>query len=135
MAHRVMVVDDETHIVQVLAVKLRNAGYEVDTAQDGEEAFEIASRQMPDLIITDFQMPYMSGVELCRALVEQESTRSIPVLILTARGYSLDGDDLSIGNIKDVLVKPFSPRAILKRVEEVLEESSGTSPNTRPEAA
>jgi CheY-like chemotaxis protein len=61
MSHRILIVDDEAHILQVLSLKLRNAGYDVLTAVDGEEAFEYASKQQPDLVITDFQMPYMTG--------------------------------------------------------------------------
>ncbi|UCD74990.1 MAG: response regulator [Phycisphaerales bacterium] len=125
MPHRILVVDDEAHIVQVLTFKLRNAGYEVITAVDGEEGFETACNDVPDLIITDFQMPYMTGLELCRALAEDDSTASIPILMLTARGYALDEEDLAIGNIKGVLSKPFSPRAIVARVAELLEAPGG----------
>ena len=130
MAHRILVVDDEAHIVQVLTFKLRNAGYEVVTAVDGEEGFEMACQDVPDLIITDFQMPYMTGLELCRALAEQDSTARIPVLMLTARGYALDEEDLAIGNIKGVLSKPFSPRAVVAQVEELLEASEGRQTRT-----
>ena len=120
MAHTILVVDDETHIVQVLSFKLRNAGYEVLTAEDGEEGLEVARNKLPDLIITDFQMPYMTGMELCTALHEDETTACIPVLMLTARGYALNDSDLNINNIKGVLSKPFSPRAIVLQVSELL---------------
>ena len=120
MSQKVLIVDDEAHIVQVLSIKLRNAGYEVFTAVDGEEALELAGRVIPDLVITDFQMPYMTGMELCRALAENETTARIPVVILTARGYALDDEDLALGNIKDVLSKPFSPRAIVQQVKALL---------------
>ncbi len=127
MAGRILVVDDEAHILHVLSLKLRNAGYEVFTAVDGEDGYELAAQHLPDLVITDLQMPYMTGVELCRALANNASTAHIPVLILTARGYALDDDDLKIGNIKDVLSKPFSPRAVLQLVKETLAApSSGT---------
>lgn len=119
-AHRILVVDDEQHIVQVVRMKLQNAGYEVITAVDGEEGFELASQHRPDLVITDFQMPYMTGLELCQAMAKNPDTKSIPVIILTARGYALDDQDLQIGNITDVMSKPFSPRSILERVEEIL---------------
>lgn len=132
MSHRILVVDDEAHIVQVLKLKLRNAGYEVETAADGEEALEAARRNPPDLIITDFQMPYMSGLELCGALANDEATSHIPIIMLTARGYALNEDDLAIGNIKDVLSKPFSPRAINKIVEKLLLESAGKAPAEVP---
>ena len=124
MAGRILVVDDEAHILHVLSLKLRNAGYEVFTAVDGEDGYELAAQHLPDLVITDFQMPYMTGLELCRALANNAPTIHIPVLILTARGYALDDDDLRIGNIKGVLSKPFSPRAVLQLVKETLAASS-----------
>src|SRR6185503_19054664 len=107
MPQRILVVDDEAHILQVLSLKLRNAGYEVITAVDGEEGLECAMRLKPppDLIITDFHMPYMTGLELCKALASEPTTAHIPVLMLTARGYALDEQDLTIGNIRDVLSK------------------------------
>lgn len=124
MSQRILVVDDEAHIVQVLSLKLRNAGYTVEMATDGEEALELALKARPDLVITDFQMPYMTGLELCRALATEESTAEVPVIILTARGYALDPEDLEIGNIRDVLSKPFSPRAIVELVQRTLAETS-----------
>ncbi len=124
MASRILVVDDEAHILHVLSLKLRNAGYEVITAVDGEDGLDLATQHAPDLVITDFQMPYMTGLELCRALAAQPSTTDIPVLILTARGYALDGEDLTLGNVRGVLSKPFSPRAVLQLVKEVLAASA-----------
>ncbi len=120
MAGRILIVDDGAHILHVLSLKLRNAGYEVVTAVDGEDGYELACQHLPDLVITDFQMPYMTGLELCRAMATNTSTAHIPVLILTARGYALDEDDLKIGNIKGVLSKPFSPRAVLQLVKETV---------------
>ena len=120
MAGRILIVDDEAHILHVLSLKLRNAGYEVVTAVDGEDGYELACQHLPDLVITDFQMPYMTGLELCRAMAANTPTAHIPVLILTARGYALDEDDLRIGNIKGVLSKPFSPRAVLQLVKDTI---------------
>ena len=135
-APRILVVDDEAHIRHVLSLKLRNAGYEVSTAPDGEEAFEMATQEPPDLVITDFQMPYMTGLELCHALAKHAATAHLPVLILTARGYALDEEDLAIGNIKNVLSKPFSPRAVLQVVQEVLGNGGeGPLQQESPEAA
>ena len=125
MSYRILVVDDEAHILQVLSLKLRNAGYEVLTAVDGEEAYECAMKQQPDLVITDFQMPYMTGLELCKAMAGNAATSSIPVLMLTARGYALDNEDLALGNIRDVLSKPFSPRAVVERIEQILSSVKG----------
>ena len=135
MAGRILVVDDEAHITQVLSIKLRNAGYDPITAVDGEEGFEIACRELPDLVITDFQMPYMTGLELCRALAEHEPTQTVPVIMLTARGYALDDDDLALGNIKDVLSKPFSPRQVVQKVKTLLGEQDNGAEESRSEAA
>ncbi len=136
MSQRILVVDDEAHIVQVLSLKLRNAGYDVITAGDGEEGVDLAVEQLPDLIITDFQMPYMTGLELCRALAQHDATAGIPILMLTARGYALDDEDLAIGNIKDVISKPFSPRAIVAQVRGLLDpQPDGQSIKADPEAA
>jgi len=117
----ILVVDDESHIVHVVSLKLRNAGYEVITAQDGEEGFEVAVGENPDLIITDFQMPFLTGLELCIKLKEHEVTGQTPALMLTARGFSLTDEDISRTNIAGVLSKPFSPREVLGRVQELIE--------------
>jgi CheY-like chemotaxis protein len=92
------------------------------TAADGEEAFELARTRRPDVVITDFQMPYMTGLELCRAMKNEPATTSTPVVMLTARGYALDREDLLIGNIREVLSKPFSPRAIADLLAKLLSE-------------
>ena len=81
-------------------------------------------------------MPYMTGLEMCKGLASYESTAQIPVLMLTARGYSLDDSDLADVNIKEVIHKPFSPRAILETVKKVLcENETQTDQNTESEAA
>lgn len=116
----VLVVDDEVHILHVVSMKLRNAGYTVITAEDGEEARELARTRCPDLIITDYQMPYMTGLELCMALKKQPATQNLPAIMLTARGFNLAQEYLDQTNIASVLSKPFSPREILTRVQELI---------------
>lgn len=116
----ILVVDDEAHILHVVTLKLTKAGYDVVTAEDGEEALELALERRPDLVITDFQMPYMSGLELCIALKAHEATRTTRALMLTARGFSLAHEYLDQTNILGVLSKPFSPREILARVHELV---------------
>jgi len=117
---RIMVVDDEAHIQHVVSLKLRNAGYEVMTASDGEEALELITQNLPDLVITDLQMPYMTGLELCQALKKNAATANIPALMLTARGYALAPGEIERTNIRQVMTKPFSPRQVLEVVESVL---------------
>jgi two-component system, OmpR family, alkaline phosphatase synthesis response regulator PhoP len=124
MAVRILVADDEVHITQVVTLKLRNAGFEIITAADGEEAFEVACQDLPALIITDLQMPYLSGLELCERLRQNAPTSAIPAIMLTARGYALSQADLAKTNIKHVMSKPFSPRELLEMVTTVLGESA-----------
>lgn len=118
---KVLVCDDEPHIVHVVASKLRNAGFEVLTAADGDEALKAATQENPDLVITDYQMPFLSGLELSVKLRSEEKTREIPIIMLTARGFSLGEKETENTNIRRVLPKPFSPREILKNVEELLQ--------------
>jgi DNA-binding response OmpR family regulator len=118
---RILVCDDEPHIIHVVAAKLRNAGFEVMTAADGQQGFEMACQAPPDLLITDYQMPYLSGLELCARLRAEPRTAQIAVVMLTARGYSLTESDLATTNIRTVLVKPFSPREVLKTAQEILQ--------------
>ncbi len=127
MTQRILVVDDESHILHVLTLKLGKAGYEVMTAVDGEEGLHLARESKPDLVITDIQMPYMTGLELSRALADDASTSAIPVLILTARGYALSSEDLESSNIRDVLSKPFSPRSLIELVSSTLAADSHRS--------
>jgi two-component system alkaline phosphatase synthesis response regulator PhoP len=121
MAERtILVADDESHILHVVSLKLKNAGYRVLTARDGQEALELAQQEKPDLLITDYHMPQLSGIELCRKLKQDPATSNIPAIMLTARGYSLEPSDTEQSGILRMLSKPFSPRHLLSTVEEVL---------------
>ena len=120
----ILVVDDESHILHVVRLKLKNAGYEVVTAEDGEEGAAAALEHQPDLIISDYQMPFMSGLEMCLKLREYPATRFIPAVMLTARGFTLSQQQLEQAHIAAVLSKPFSPRDILTHVRELLSEQS-----------
>ena len=117
---KILVADDEAHILHVVSMKLRNAGFEVITAVDGEEAMELCMAEKPDLLITDFQMPLMTGLELCTRLREREATRDIPAIMLTARGFDIEPEEMEAARISAVLAKPFSPREVLQKVNELL---------------
>jgi DNA-binding response OmpR family regulator len=119
----VLLADDEPHIRYMLDYKLGRAGYTVLTASDGREAYEMACERHADLIVTDYQMPGGDGLELCKRLKSNAETASIPVLMLTARGYKVPPSDLAQTNIKSLMDKPFSPRNLLARVEELLGSS------------
>jgi len=123
---KILVIDDEPHIVHVVALKLRNAGYEVDTAGDGEEGFEVITTGSGyDLVITDIQMPYMTGVELAQKLAASPATRELPLIVLTARGYKIEDGAIEGTGVRAILSKPFSPREVLTHVEDILNERKG----------
>jgi CheY-like chemotaxis protein len=117
---KVLVVDDEIHIVHVVAIKLRNNGYEVVSAENGAEAFELACQENPDIIVTDFQMPVMTGLELVEKLRQCEQTRNIPVILLTARNFAISQEQQEQLQISDCLSKPFSPKELLGNIEDIL---------------
>jgi CheY-like chemotaxis protein len=121
-AKTVLVADDESHILSVVSMKLRNAGFNVLTARDGREALEMAKAEHPDLIITDYHMPELNGLELCQKLREDPGTADIPAIMLTARGYNLEPQDTEKSGIQFMLSKPFSPRQLLDTVNQVLEK-------------
>jgi two-component system, OmpR family, alkaline phosphatase synthesis response regulator PhoP len=117
---KVLVVDDEIHIVHVVAIKLRNNGYEILTANNGAEAYELACAENPDVIVTDFQMPVMSGIELVQKLREYEPTKNTPVIMLTARSFAISKEQQESMQISCCLSKPFSPRELLGNIEDIL---------------
>ncbi len=117
---KVLVVDDEIHIVHVVAIKLRNNGYDVVTAGNGAEAFEVACEEKPDIIVTDYQMPIMSGMEFVEKLRGTEATRDIPVILLTARSFAIEDKQKEDLGISQCLSKPFSPKELLESVEDIL---------------
>ena len=117
---RVLVVDDEIHIVHVVAIKLRNNGYEVISADNGAEAFELACEEKPDIIVTDYQMPVMSGLELLEKLRQRDETKDIPVIMLTARSFAISKEQQEELRISSCLSKPFSPKELLGNIEDVL---------------
>ena len=124
MSKKVLVADDEAHFLHVVSMKLRNAGYEVIAAVDGEEALDLCIAERPDLIITDYQMPVMSGLEFCRQLRANEEMKNVPAIMLTARGFDIEPDDMIAAGIAAVLAKPFSPREVLQKVNGLLEAAA-----------
>ena len=113
---RILVADDEAYILQVVALKLRNAGYDVVTAFDGQEALGLLQTHGADLVVTDLQMPHMTGIGLARAMSADPRLANIPVMMLTARSR------WPRANIARVVHKPFSPRALLAEIESLLSE-------------
>ncbi len=117
---KILVVDDEVHIIHVVAIKFRNNGYEVISAENGADAYNLACQEKPDVIVTDYQMPVMSGLELVEKLRQNEQTRYTPVIMLTARGFAIEEQQKEQLRISQFLSKPFSPKELLRSVEDIL---------------
>ena len=117
---RILVVEDEPDLRQVLSYNLRDAGHDVSTAAEGRKGLALAAQERPDLVLLDLMLPDMSGLEVCRTLKGDALTRDIPVVMLTARGEEIDrvvGFELGAD---DYVVKPFSIRELLLRLRAVL---------------
>jgi two-component system phosphate regulon response regulator PhoB len=115
-----LVVDDEPDTVELIAFNLQNAGYQVTTAQDGAEALQKARAVQPELIILDLMLPEMDGLQVSKVLQRDPATRSIPILMLTAKAGEVDRVlGLELG-ARDYVTKPFSPRELVLRVRNIL---------------
>ena len=116
----IVVVDDDEDIRDLVAIKLRAAGYRTLTAPDGDAALDLAVRERPDLMILDVSMPGMDGLAVCAQVHRQHGLADVPVLILSARAMPYDIDlGLAVG-ADDYLTKPFSPNELLTRVHTLL---------------
>lgn len=112
----VLICDDEAHIRAVIAAKLTASGFKVLQGRNGAEGLAFAKAQTPALVITDLQMPVMSGIELAQALRDTPATSNVPVLMLTARGYTLNREQLNQTGIREVVAKPFGVKQLMDRV-------------------
>ena len=121
---KALVVDDEFHIVQVVSIKLKNNGFDVVTAENGSDGYDLAVQTLPDVIISDYQMPVMSGIEMIEKLRQSPETADIPVIMLTARGFAIEDGQKEKLKISACLSKPFSPREVLATIEEVLRQGA-----------
>ncbi|MGA2266285.1 MAG: response regulator [Phycisphaerae bacterium] len=129
MSRKILIVDDEAHILHVLSLKLRNAGYDVISAVDGEEALDLCLAERPDLVITDYQMPIKTGLELSRELHAHEATENIPIVMITAREFDLAQEELTKAGIAAILAKPFGPREVLGKVQALLGDPQPAPPS------
>jgi len=117
---RILVIEDEEDLRQVLEYNLRQAGHEILAAKQGDEGLRLAREHRPDLVLLDLMLPDISGTEVCKALKDAPPTRAIPVIMLTARGEEIDrvvGFELGAD---DYVVKPFSVRELLLRIQAIL---------------
>ncbi|MDF1512250.1 MAG: response regulator transcription factor [Anaerolineae bacterium] len=127
MHAKILIVDDEPPIIDVLRYNLRQAGYDVVTAWDGEQALQLAQSDQPHLIILDLMLPKLDGIEVCKRLRKVSDT---PIIMLTARDEEIDRVlGLELG-ADDYVVKPFSVRELLARVKSVLRRTQQPAPTS-----
>lgn len=126
---KVLIVEDEPDAVELAELHLRNEGYEILTAADGNTALKKAREQLPNLIVLDLMIPEVDGLEVCKILRRHESTAGIPIIMLTAKGSEIDRVvGLELG-ADDYLTKPYSPRELTLRVKNLLRRRIPESEN------
>jgi len=119
----VLIVEDEAALVTMLRYNLESQGYRVSEAVDGEEAILLVIEEPPDLILLDWMLPSLSGIEVCRRIRRNESLRDVPIIMLTARGEDSDRVRGLDSGADDYITKPFSPRELMARLRAVLRRS------------
>jgi DNA-binding response OmpR family regulator len=120
MPKKILVADDDPRMRRLVAATLGNA-YGMVEAADGEQALEAALKELPDLILLDIRMPGLDGIEVCRRLKASEATAQIKVVMLTGLGSDEDRFTAGRAGADAYFVKPFSPRALLEKVSEMLD--------------
>lgn len=123
MKPKILIVEDEVHIIELLRYNLAKAGFEVIDTGNGEEAMMLIAEQHPDLVLLDWMLPSMSGIEFCRRLRRDPAIRTLPVIMITARGEEADRLRGLDSGADDYIVKPFSLRELMARIEAVLRRS------------
>ena len=119
-----LVAEDNPALSRVIGFTMRKAGFRVEQARDGLEAWEHAQDQTFDLVITDQQMPEMSGLELCANLRQQEKHQNTPVVLLTAKGMELDTERIKqTHGISEIIIKPFSPTELTSVAKNLMSET------------
>ena len=114
---KILVVDDEAYIVELVKFNLEKEGYQVIVASDGRNALKMVQTEQPDLVLLDIMLPNIDGLEVCRILKQSPDTNSIPIIMLTAKGDEFDTVlGLEMG-ADDYIKKPFSPRDMIARVK------------------
>ncbi len=129
--NRILVVEDDEDILELVGYNLRQEGFEVETAMDGKKALGKIAHRRPDLIVLDLMLPELDGLEVCRRLKRDPDMLDIPILMLTAKGEEADiVAGLELG-ADDYVTKPFSPRVLVARVRAVLRRQGQAEPSDK----
>lgn len=121
MSKRILLCDDELHILRAAEFKFKRAGYDVVLATDGQEGWERIEQARPDIVVTDCQMPKLSGLALAERICTTPATAELPVIMLSAKGFELSPAELRQNyGIRCLMAKPFSPRELFAKVEAIL---------------
>ncbi len=127
ISKRVIYIEDEQEMIDLVRLILSRKGYEVKGANGGREGLEMVGEELPDLVLLDLMMPDMDGWDVSQQLKADESTRGIPVIVITAKAQSIDKVlGLHIAKVEDYISKPFSPQELIDSVEKVLAQHSRT---------
>jgi phosphate regulon transcriptional regulator PhoB len=128
MDNRILIVDDEPDIVDLVSYNLKKDGFRVTTASDGEEALHKIRKDKFDLVVLDLMLPGMQGVELCRIIRNEPRTAGTPIIMLTARGEEVDRVIGLESGADDYMTKPFSARELIARIKAVLRRTGEKAP-------
>ncbi|MEK9662796.1 MAG: phosphate regulon transcriptional regulator PhoB [Alphaproteobacteria bacterium] len=120
MQPNILIVEDEAALVELLTYNLQKAGFRTAVARDGDEAMLAVEETRPDLVLLDWMLPYVSGIEICRRLRRDIDTRDLPIILLTARSEEDDRVRGLEAGADDYVVKPFSPSELIARVRAVM---------------
>lgn len=120
MQPNILIVEDEAALVELLTYNLQKAGFRTAVARDGDEAMLAVEETRPDLVLLDWMLPYVSGIEICRRLRRDSDTRDLPIILLTARSEEDDRVRGLEAGADDYVVKPFSPSELIARVRAVM---------------
>jgi DNA-binding response OmpR family regulator len=121
MPKKVLVCDDELYILESVSYVVREEGYAVVTAEDGEEGLRLARSERPDLVLLDIMMPRKNGLEVCRELKSDAQTKDTYVILLTAMGQERNVEEGRLSGADEYMTKPFSPRNLRKKLHELLD--------------
>ena len=122
MKKKILIVDDEPHILQMLKMNMRTQGYECLTAETGEEGIEAAREKSPDLILLDVMLPGIDGIKACQTLKEDPQTKRIPILMVSAKSQGQDKINGLLGGADDYITKPFSLEELFLRIKAALRQ-------------